>query len=168
VLASLGAAAQTATRAVTDPFLHRRFRNGIGTIVRLQGIDERCDSLWEHSRSADRAMVIRNCRYLKWRYMDRPDAEYSLFGVERGSELLGILVARSTIRDGMRWGYLVDFLVANKNAEGVFGLLIQAAAGRVSKTRSGCCELLRIGSELSAHLEPTWFLSRTATRPYSL
>jgi hypothetical protein len=125
VLASLGAAAHTATRVITYRFRHSPFRND--TAVRLGGVDERCDSLWEHCRSDDRAMVIRNSRYLQWRYMDRPDAEYLLFGVGHGSELLGILVARSTTRNSMRWGYLVDFLIANKNAEGVFALLIQAA-----------------------------------------
>jgi len=45
-------------------------------------------------------MVIRNRRYFQWRYADRPDSKYSPFGVERGSELAGILVARNTIRKG--------------------------------------------------------------------
>ena len=124
VLASLGAAAHAATRVITGPF-RRSARHS--SIVRLERIDERCDALWERARRDDLAMVIRNRSYLQWRYMDRPDADYLVFGFERDSELLGILIARSTTRDGMPWGYLVDFLIANKGPEGVFDSLIKEA-----------------------------------------
>jgi hypothetical protein len=60
-------------------------------------------ALWplcERARRDNIGMVIRNRRYFQWRYADRPDSKYSPFGVERGSELAGILVARNTIRKG--------------------------------------------------------------------
>ena len=124
-LASLAGAAQTATRVVTQPFRRTPLRGDAA--VRLEGFDGRCDVLWERSRRDDLAMVIRNRRYLQWRYSDRPDAKYSVFGVEHGSELMGILVARVTARNGLRWGYLVDFLVARDSADNILAMLIQAA-----------------------------------------
>jgi hypothetical protein len=124
-LARLGTAANATARVIAAPF--RRKHGNIGTITRLQKFDERSDALWERAHRDGLAMVIRNRRYLQWRYIDRPDATYSLFGVERGSELMGILVARTTTRNGVPWGYLVDFLVARNNAEGVLAMLIDAA-----------------------------------------
>jgi hypothetical protein len=124
-LASVAAAAHSMARVIAQPFRSDRHRDG--TIVRLEVFDERCDDLWERARRDDLAMLIRNRRYLQWRYTDRPDAKYSLFGVQRGSELAGMLVARTTTRNGIRWGYLVDFLIAKKNGDCVLAMLVQAA-----------------------------------------
>ncbi len=123
-LASVGAAARAVTRVIAGPF-RRDFTRKV-TVVRLEEFDERFDALWERARRDDLAMIVRNQRYLRWRYTDRPDAKYSLFGVERGSELVGVLVARTTTRNGVKWGYLADFLIARENADGVLDLLIDA------------------------------------------
>src|SRR5579862_1967174 len=144
-LASIGAAAHTVTRVIADPFRRDPHRNG--TVARLEGFDDRCDDLWERSRRDDLAMLLRDRRYLRWRYTDRPDAKYLLFGVERGSELLGILVARTTPRDGMLWGYLVDFLIAKEDADGVFAMLIQAALEEFR--RSGAAAVICYASQPS-------------------
>ena len=56
-----------------------------------------------------------------------PDAKYSVFRVEWGSELLGILVARNTTRKALRWGYLADSLTAKGSDDNVRAMLIQAA-----------------------------------------
>ena len=144
-LATIGAAAHVVTRVVAEPF--RRDPQLNGTVARLEGFDERCDDLWERSRRDDLAMLLRNRRYLQWRYTDRPDAKYSLIGVERGSELLGVLVARITTRDGMLWGSLVDFLIAKEDAEGVFAMLIQAALDEFR--RNGAVAVICYASQTS-------------------
>jgi hypothetical protein len=125
MLGSLGAGAHAVTRVVAKTL--RRDLHSNSTIVQLEGFDERCDALWEAARRDNLGMVIRNRRYLRWRYTDRPDAKYSLFGMERGSELAGILVARTTTRNGLRWGYVVDFLIARDSADGVLAMLVHAA-----------------------------------------
>jgi hypothetical protein len=121
LLASIGSAATAATRVASSPF--RRAR---GTVVRLNSFDERVDRLWERARRATRVMTVRDHRFLNWRYCQRPDETYVLYGVERGSELDGFLVARFTIYQGMKWGYLIDFLAA-ENARDVHLSLIDAA-----------------------------------------
>jgi hypothetical protein len=95
-------------------------------VIRLQGFDGRVDALWERARRNNSAMTIRDQRYLNWRFCERPDTTYILYGVERGSELEGFLVARATTFRGMRWGYLVDFL-APVNSSNVLSLLIGEA-----------------------------------------
>ena len=124
-LASIGAAASAAARVACAPF--RRARGDRrGTVVRLNSFDDRADGLWERARRATKAMVVRDHRYLNWRYCERPDATYLLYGVERGSELAGFLVARFGTHQGMRWGYLVDFMAA-ENASDVLSSLVEEA-----------------------------------------
>ncbi len=117
-LAWLGTAATTVVRSVSSP-LHR----SSGTVARLNSFDDRADRLWERARRADRAMIVRDHRYLNWRYCQRPDATYSLFGIERGAELDGFLVARTLTFFGMRWGFLVDFLAPQSTPEALSSLI---------------------------------------------
>jgi hypothetical protein len=110
-LKTLGAGAATAARLLSSS-LRPRSRIGDGKIIRLSSFDDRIDSLWERARRHDKAMVVREHRYLNWRYRDRPDASYLLYGLERGATLDGFLVARKSVYEGMPWGNLVDFLAA--------------------------------------------------------
>ena len=124
VLGSIGAALNAATRAASAPIRARGNRDG--SVVRLKSFDDRADVLWERARRPAKAMVVRDHDYLNWRYCQRPDASYSVFGVERASELAGFLVARSDTLRGMRWGYLTDFL-ASENSGGVLSSLVGEA-----------------------------------------
>jgi len=125
LLGSIGAGAAASTRFVTAP-LRRRRSSKVGARIRLDAFDDSVDRLWERARRAEKAMLVRDHRYLNWRYCQRPDATYSLFGVKRKSELAGFLVARTTTRQGTKWGYLVDFLAA-ENSSDVLSALIDDA-----------------------------------------
>jgi hypothetical protein len=118
---SIGAAASAAARLAAAPFRAKPDP----AVIRLDSFDDRVDALWERARPANHAMVIRDRRYLNWRYCQRPDATYLLFGVERASKLDGFLVARVTDRGGLRWGYLVDFIAADNSRD--LAPLIRAA-----------------------------------------
>ncbi len=124
-LASLGTGGAAAARIATSPFRRANGRRGDG-VVRLEAFDTRADRLSERARRAEQAMVMRDHHYLNWRYCQRTDATYMLFGVERGAELAGFMVARAAPFQGMPWGYLVDFLV-EENSGDVLSSLIAAA-----------------------------------------
>ncbi len=109
---------------IATAFASRRNRQGM--VVRLQSFDDRADSLWQRARRPDRAMVLRNHRYLNWRYCQRPDATYNLYAFERKGGLDGFLVARAGTYRGVRWGYLVD-LLAPENYSEVLRALISTA-----------------------------------------
>jgi hypothetical protein len=100
--------------------------SGPGSVVRLGAFDDGVDALWERARRPDRAMVIRNSRYLNWRYFQRPDARYVAYGSEWGGELGAFVITRVITYRGLRWGYLVDFLAAETSRE-VLRSLVAAA-----------------------------------------
>jgi hypothetical protein len=135
-LATLGSAITTAARIASSPL--RRARRM--PVVRLTSFDDRVDRLWERARRADKAMIIREQHYLNWRYCRRPDATYVLYAVERGSDLDGFLVTRIVTLLGMRWGYLVDFLVPENDPD-VLTSLIDAALDdfRVAEVAAASC-----------------------------
>jgi hypothetical protein len=124
-LAPLGTLANVALRLTAKRF--RRIRNH--TVVRLDAFDGRIDALWERARRSGGAMVVRDHRYLNWRFCERPDATYLKYGSEGGSDLTGFLVARVSAYRGMPWGYLVDFLTAENSTSDALSSLIDEAIG---------------------------------------
>ncbi len=71
-------------------------------------------------------MVVRDQRYLGWRFDSRPDAKYTLLMATRGSDLVGYLVLRLAEVAGVRLGYLVDFLVEHKSSS-LLAFLVEEA-----------------------------------------
>jgi hypothetical protein len=94
------------------------------TVSRVDTFDDRFDALWERARWNYSILLIRDRRYLQWRFMERPDARYTTFIVTRGLDLVGYLVMRSTEKSGTRWGYIVDFLVDDRSVS-LFALLVR-------------------------------------------
>lgn len=125
LLAAVGASASAVARVAGTPL--RRLRGGrSGARRRLEVFDDSVDALWERAWRPQLGMLVRDHRYLNWRYCQRPDATYTLFGIERESQLAGFLVARAGTHQGMPWGYLVDFL-APENSNDVLSSLIDDA-----------------------------------------
>jgi hypothetical protein len=102
-LTPLGSAASALARAASRPFARTRSDRQF-TIERLDRFDDRADALWERARRSGAAMVKRDQRYLNWRYCQRPDATYILYGAVRDSKLEGFLVARFTTYPGHAMG----------------------------------------------------------------
>lgn len=66
-----------------------------GEIIALERLDERADRLWERLAGSVGMGIIRDARYLNWRYLDCPYASYLAFGrVDRAGELAGMYIAR--------------------------------------------------------------------------
>jgi hypothetical protein len=124
ILTAMGSSAGAATHSVLTRLAGHH--DPVGAVVRLPAFDNRVDELWQRARRTELAMTVRNHRYLNWRYCARPDAQYLLYGFERGDELAGFLVARAFTYLGVRWGYLVDFLAPENSTEVLRALVGQA------------------------------------------
>lgn len=66
-------------------------------------------SFWNDANRTARIMVARTPRYLKWRYVDRPNREYALFTAEDNGSILGFMVVRIRRGEHIRCT-LADFL----------------------------------------------------------
>lgn len=87
------------------------------------GVD--ADQLWEKVAPGYRVALVRDSAYLNWRYVANPD-DYSIFGLSRAGELVGIVVVAETLRRGVRVGEIVD-LVCGVDDVTTLRLLVRAA-----------------------------------------
>lgn len=106
--------------------MSRRHVSSDLAVTRIDSFDERFDRLWQRVCRDYSVIVIRDRGYLEWRFKQRPDASYTILAATRGAELIGYMVTRQVERAGERWGYLVDFLVQDRNRF-VFGVLVEEA-----------------------------------------
>jgi GNAT superfamily N-acetyltransferase len=109
-------------------------------VSRADSFDERFDRLWQRSCGDYPVMIARDRRYLSWRFTQRPDASYTVVAATRADEVVGYAVTRHLDREGERWGYLVDFLVRDRDPS-VFGALVEESIRGLRRERAvavGC------------------------------
>ena len=80
------------------------------TIQQVDSFDECVDQLWEHASSALNITVVRNYRYLNWRYVEKPGDEYTIFTLEGAGDILGYVVLKIVKKFGLQIGFVVDLL----------------------------------------------------------
>jgi len=80
------------------------------TIQQVASFDERVDRLWEQASSAFNIILVRDYRYLDWRYVKKPGDSYIIFTLERAGDILGYVVLKSIERYGLQLGFVVDLL----------------------------------------------------------
>ncbi|HVN87310.1 MAG TPA: GNAT family N-acetyltransferase [Candidatus Binatia bacterium] len=123
----------SATTMSTCAFLRRlRDRTSVAgvTVEETCGFDDRFDELWQRARRDYRVLLVRDRRYLQWRFAERPDARYRILVAMRGGDLVGYLVFRELQQDDAGRGYLVDFMVADRSTA-VFSQLLSLAIARL-------------------------------------
>jgi len=99
-------------------------------IHQVSSFDDRIDKFWEKARKYYPVMSVRNRRHLTWRFVARPDTSYTKLIAVEGSDLVGYMVCRTAERDGMRYGYIVDFLTDDESPH-LLALLLNAAERRM-------------------------------------
>jgi len=164
----VGWAANLLARATLP--LPRRNNSAPGSVVRMQTFDDRFDALWARARRRGLAMVARDHRYLNWRFRERPDESYIMYAFQRDGEIDAYLVARTGIYQGMRWGYLVDFLAPEASSDALAALIARAladfqAAGAVAASchvtwTANRSQLLRCGFLPAPQRNPVRFTHR--------
>jgi len=93
------------------------------TVTSALGFDPRWDAVWERVAPRLPIAVVRDRRYLQWRYVEHPVAKYDIIAAERHGELGGYCILRGVERFGLRLGFLMDLLVDTDHPEGADALL---------------------------------------------
>lgn len=115
------------------------------SVTRLGRFDERADRLWDQVAPDYGIAVVRDAEYLNWRYVRNPD-DYVAIGLEAGTDLRGIVVVKTTLRQGVTVGEIVDIVGPAFDREVISALLRLAVA-----------ECRRLG----AALVETWAIRKT-------
>jgi len=90
--------------------------------------DERFDDLWSRVHSSMIMATTKTSRHLNWRYRANPRHKYSVLAARKGTQIAGFAVLRFEESDGIRRGFIVDFLTdPASRAAGLF--LVGGALG---------------------------------------
>jgi GNAT superfamily N-acetyltransferase len=86
------------------------------TVEPVADFDEAFDAFWRRVRGRQRVMVVRDARYLAWRFRRIPLRRYDVLRAVAGGEMAGYAVLRAGDVLGMNAGLIVDLLVADERA----------------------------------------------------
>jgi hypothetical protein len=124
-LAALGRAGARLCNGVTRaPFL--RGPDSAIAIAPISCFDERFDELWRRVAPGYGAAVVRDRRFLAWRYAEIPDRRYAIAAALRGGEVTGYVVFYARQRRGLAFGHVIDLLVARDDPGARDALLAHA------------------------------------------
>jgi hypothetical protein len=124
---------------------------GVAQVVELEGFDRRFDRLWDEAKDACPISVVRDRRYLQWRFVANPESRYRIFACQDGRRVSGYAVAK-------RYGkemHVVDILCLNADI-GV-RLVRRVSVAAVRQGLSAVSMWLNPGLELHRELERLGF-----------
>jgi GNAT superfamily N-acetyltransferase len=84
------------------------------------------DQLWARARHGKRICVVRDRRYLQWRYFENPDSVYRVWTLREAGTLVGALVTRVEERFSMMSGFVLD-IVCEESRPDVASALVSLA-----------------------------------------
>lgn len=79
-------------------------------IERISRFDERINRFWSEISRQFEILVIRDQRYLNWRYVEHPEKDYTIYIAVKDHRILGYCVLSEEQGENLRRGYIVDIL----------------------------------------------------------
>lgn len=109
-------------------------------------------------------MVVRDAKFLKWRYEDNPRFKYNIFLARRGARLDGYCVTRYGEQQGLRICHVIDIFADPAAATGLVAYALREAA----KTASAAFCLLQPESPFMPLLKKLGFIFTLKKIPFIL
>jgi hypothetical protein len=110
-----GAAGRAAARAA-QPFVKlwratRRPRGASLTVIEnATEFGPEFDDLWLAASAGAENILVRDRAFLDWRFIRSPTRRYDVFTARKNGRLVGYLVGRTTVIEGLTWGMIMDIL----------------------------------------------------------
>ena len=79
----------------------------------VTSFDDRIDDFWKRASKFYDITVIRNRKYLNWRYVRKPNVKYAILLAEKKEKNLGYIVLRCRNEKNLKLGYIVDVLASS-------------------------------------------------------
>jgi hypothetical protein len=84
-------------------------------IEEITSFDERINKFWEKASKLKEIMVVKDMKYLNWRYIDKPGNKYKIFLAKKGEEIIGFIVLKLE-KGALPQGYIFDLLTLPSEA----------------------------------------------------
>jgi len=96
------------------------------TISRIFCFDQRFDDFWDMISKDFNIIVVRNRKYLNWRYVEAPNAKYTIYIAEKHKKIFGYMVLENKFHNGLTFGRILD-IIAPLDQEVIIQCLISKA-----------------------------------------
>jgi GNAT superfamily N-acetyltransferase len=111
-------------------------------------------------------MVIRDKRYLNWRYSDRPNKEYEIILAYRGKVLSGYCVTGTAERRGLKIGCIMDIFADPSDSKTISLLIGNALKAMCKKNMTAAACMINDGSPFVKYLKRAGFVFSVRDFPY--
>ncbi|MFW6195841.1 MAG: GNAT family N-acetyltransferase [Thermoplasmatota archaeon] len=92
-------------------------------IQRINTFSEEFDILWNRIKNQFEMGIVRNSKYLNWRFAEKPGYNYRIFSLNNNSKLAGYAVMRNFEYEDLNIMLIMDLVVKNKKKDYVKYLL---------------------------------------------
>lgn len=99
-------------------------------ITQVSCFDRGIDNIWNEVSTGYGIILVRDCRYLNWRYFAKPDSNYYVIVAKRDGKIQGYAVLSKSKSGRRDVGYIVDILSVSKD---VFLGLVHASSAYLSR-----------------------------------
>jgi len=96
------------------------------TITQLLQFDDRFNDFWKLISNDYNISIVRDKRYLNWRYMNMPNAKYTVYVAEKDNEVCGYIVLDYKCQRQLFLGRILD-IIAPRDQQNVIQHLISKA-----------------------------------------
>jgi len=84
-------------------------------IEEIKKFDKNFDDLWELVKDEIIIGVVRNSKYLNWRYFRKPEENYNVYAIYLNNNLKGYIVLKIELRFDLTIGLIVDIITDASN-----------------------------------------------------
>ncbi len=103
-------------------------------IKQLQQFDKNVDLVWESFSKKIKVSINRDYKYLNWRYFEKPNENYKVFGFYKNEALKAIVVYVVKKKHGGKIGYIMESMAFEDN-ERLGKLLIRYAVNQMINSK---------------------------------
>lgn len=104
------------------------------TIAKVSHFDDRCNDLWDRISKDYNIIVVRDKDYLNWRYIDVPNAKYTIYVAEKNKKIYGYMVIECKYHNGLIFGRILD-IIAPLDQQVIVQCLISKAIEHFERKR---------------------------------
>ncbi len=97
------------------------------SVTEIASFDDRFNKFWQEVSIDYPIIIVRNQRYLNWRFIEAP-FKYHIFTAIKDDNILGYIVLRQEERNGLKRGYIVDILTKANDIKTLNALISKAVS----------------------------------------
>ena len=98
----------------------------LSKVREITSFDDCINEFWNTVSNDYNIIRIRDKRYLNWRYVDVPNADYTIYVAEYEDEIIGYIVLGCRNDDGLACGYIYDIIALTDRADIIHSLIAKA------------------------------------------